>query len=128
MRRARQPRLVPVRKQRRSGRSRERRTRWTYGCSAYVAPIAAATLTTNGSAPLLLRRRKRHGVRAAVDQRLDEQRRAHKRCEQLAPNGVRIRPIRLDAEFELLRLGGRHIERSEHPIPEREAAPQILVE
>jgi len=67
--------------------------------SAYVARVRAATVTMKASGPLLLRRGEGRGLWAPVDQRLEQQRCTPERREQLAPNGVRIRPIGLDAEF-----------------------------
>src|SRR6185437_16341506 len=49
------------------------------------------------------------------------------RRDQLAFYAVRVVAAG-DAESELLALLRRHIERPEHPVPEREAAAEILVE
>src|SRR6202012_3093125 len=112
MHRARRLRQFPALKRRQNERPNEQHP-GRMRPSPYVAAAPAATLTTKRSGPLLLGCWKRRGLRPPVEHRPKQQPRAREGGEQLTPNGVSIGPVRFDAEFELLRLGGRHVERSE---------------
>jgi hypothetical protein len=48
--------------------------------------------------------------------------------DKLAFNCVRVRPIRLDAEFKHLGVRRRDIQGAEQPVPHRKTASQVLVE
>src|ERR1700733_7470929 len=127
MHRARRLRQFPAPRRRQNASSKGGTPR-TYDAFPYVVAAPAATLMAKRSGALLLGRWKWRALRTPIEQRSQQQHRIRKGGEQLAPNGVGVRSIRFDAEFELLRLGWGDIGRSEHPSPQRQAASQVLVE
>ncbi len=53
---------------------------------------------------------------------------AMERHQEFSPEGVRLLPVSADAEAQLLASPGGKVEGAEQPIPDREAAAQVLVE
>jgi hypothetical protein len=96
---------------------------------AYAAEAGAATGNEGLLSPRLIGRRQRRRPRRSSGEQLSEsQRRLPERSDQLAPQRICVRAIRLDSEGRDLAFGRRNVQGPEHPVPQREAASQILVE